>query len=104
LGNPEDDKPHAFGGQRDGARQVPSVAVPSGAIISEPVLGNVVQYKQMAKHPIKIEVLQEGDERFLLQTFADGSEERNPIVKLPRKPPRFRYRKVTLNKSRKKGF
>ena len=57
----------------------------------------------MAKSPIKIEVVQEGDERFLLKTFADGSEERKPIVKLPRKPPRFPYRKVTFDKSRKKG-
>jgi hypothetical protein len=37
----------------------------------------------MPKNLVKIEVLQEGDERFLLQTFADGSEERKPIVKLP---------------------
>ena len=35
--------------------------------------------------PDKIEVVQEGDERFLIKTFSDGSEERQPIVKLPRK-------------------
>jgi hypothetical protein len=58
----------------------------------------------MAKNPIKIEVVQEGDERFLLKTFADGSEEREPIMKLPRKRSRFPYRKVTFDKSRKKGF
>lgn len=58
----------------------------------------------MTKNPIKIEVVQEGDERFLVKTFADGSEERRPIVKLPRKPPRFSYRNVTFDKSRKKGF
>jgi hypothetical protein len=58
----------------------------------------------MAKVPTAIEVMQEGDERFLLLTFADGSEERKPIVRLPRKPPRFRYRKVTFDKSRKKGL
>ena len=58
----------------------------------------------MPKNPIKVEVLQEGDERVLLQTFADGSEERKPIVKLPRNPPRYAYRKVTFDKSRKKGF
>jgi hypothetical protein len=57
----------------------------------------------MAKTPTKIEVMQEGDERFLLMTFADGSEVRKPIVKLPRKS-RFRYRRVTFDKSRKKGF
>jgi hypothetical protein len=58
----------------------------------------------MPKKPIKIEVVQEGDERFLLKVFAHGGEEREPIVKLPRKPPRFPYRKVTFDKSRKKGF
>jgi hypothetical protein len=58
----------------------------------------------MPKKPIKIEVVQEGDERFLLKIFADGDEEREPIVKLPRKPPRFPYRKATFDKSRKKGF
>jgi hypothetical protein len=36
--------------------------------------------------------------------YADGSEERVRIAKLPRKPPRFRYRKVRLDRSRKKGF
>ncbi len=58
----------------------------------------------MLKKPIKIEVVQEGDERFLLKAYADGSEERAPIVKLPRKPPRYRYRTVNLNQSKKKGF
>jgi hypothetical protein len=58
----------------------------------------------MSKNPTKIEVMQEGDERFLLKTFADGSEERKPIVKLPRKAPRFPYRKVNFDKTRKKGF
>ena len=58
----------------------------------------------MTKKPVKIEILQEGDERFLLKVFADGREEREPVVKLPRKPPRFPYRKVTFDKSKKKGF
>ena len=58
----------------------------------------------MSKNPTKIEVRQEGDERFLLKSFADGSQERTPIVKLPRKPPRSPYRKVTFDKTRKKGF
>jgi hypothetical protein len=53
---------------------------------------------------IKIEVVQEGDERFLLKTFADGREERKHIVKLPRKLPRYAYRTITFDKSRKKGF
>jgi hypothetical protein len=63
-----------------------------------------LSFVPMAKNPTKIEVMQEGDERFLLMTFADGREERRPIVKLPRKPPRFSYRKVTFDKSRKKGY
>jgi hypothetical protein len=58
----------------------------------------------MPKKPIKFEIIQEGDERFMVTTFADGTEERKPVVKLPRKPPRYRYRTVTLDKSRKKGF
>ncbi len=58
----------------------------------------------MPKKPTKIEIIQEGDERFLLKVYADGSEERVCIVKLPRKPLRFRYRKVSLDKIRNKGF
>ena len=58
----------------------------------------------MQKKPIKIEIVQEGHERFLVKAYADGSEERVPILKLPRKPPRYRYRTVTLDKSLKKGF
>jgi hypothetical protein len=58
----------------------------------------------MPKEPVQIEVVQEGDERFIVKTFADGSEERVPIVKLPRKSPRWRYRKMSFDKSRKKGF
>jgi hypothetical protein len=57
-----------------------------------------------AEKPVQIEIVQQGDERFLVKRFADGREERTPIVRLPRKPPRYRYRKVTLDKSRKKGF
>jgi hypothetical protein len=53
---------------------------------------------------MKIEVVQDGDERFIVRTFADGRVERLPIVKLPRKPPRWPYRKVSFDKSRKKGF
>lgn len=58
----------------------------------------------MPKIPTRIEIVQLGEERFLLKAYDDGSEERMPIVKLPRKPPRYRYRTVTLNKSKKKGF
>jgi hypothetical protein len=58
----------------------------------------------MPKEAAAIEVVQEGDERFIVKTFADGSEERVAIVKLPRKPARWPYRKVSFDKSRKKGF
>ena len=39
----------------------------------------------MAKKQVGIEVIEEGTERFLVKTFDDGSEERQPIVKEPRK-------------------
>ena len=58
----------------------------------------------MPRKPIKIEIVQEGDQRFLARIFSDGSEERLRIVKLPRKPPPYPYRKVTFDKSRKKGL
>jgi len=35
----------------------------------------------MAKKQVGIEVIEEGTERFLVKTFDDGSEERQPIVK-----------------------
>ena len=59
---------------------------------------------KMSKRPVRIKVVQEGDERFLVKTYGDGSEERHPAVKMPRRPSSFRYRKVDLDKSRKKGF
>jgi hypothetical protein len=58
----------------------------------------------MSKIPVKIEVVQDDEGRFIVRSFADGRVERLPIVKLPRKPPRWRYRKVSLDRSRKKGF
>jgi hypothetical protein len=58
----------------------------------------------MPKKLIKIEFVQEGDSRFLLKAYAEGTEERVPIEKLPRKPPRYRYRTVTSDKSKKRGF
>jgi hypothetical protein len=39
----------------------------------------------MPKPPRSIEIVQEGEERFIVKTFDDGSEQRVPIVKLPRK-------------------
>ena len=41
----------------------------------------LLRSRVMAKKPIQIEVVQEGDERFLLKTYADGSEERLPVRK-----------------------
>ena len=41
---------------------------------------------RMAKKPtIKVEVVKEGDNRFLLKVYADGVEERHAIVKEPKK-------------------
>jgi hypothetical protein len=60
----------------------------------------------MTKNPRKIEIVQQGDERFILKVFADGREEREPIAKLPRKkryPPRP-YWQWDLSKIRKKDF
>jgi hypothetical protein len=60
----------------------------------------------MSKVPVGVEIIQEGDERFILKTHADGTEERVPVVKLPRKKryPDRPYRKWTFDKSKKKGF
>jgi hypothetical protein len=56
------------------------------------------------KKAISIKVVEEGENRFLVRTFADGEKTREPIVKLPRKPPRWPYRKVSFDKSNRKGF
>jgi hypothetical protein len=40
----------------------------------------------MARKPVKVEIVQEGEERFLVKTFADGEETREPVVRLKRKP------------------
>ena len=45
--------------------------------------------RRMPKKPSKIEIVQQGDERFLLKEYDDGREERVPIAKLRRKPPRY---------------
>jgi hypothetical protein len=60
----------------------------------------------MSKQLVKVEIVQEGNERFIVKTFADGSEQREPVVKLPRKkryPPRP-YWQWDLNKGRKRGL
>jgi hypothetical protein len=72
--------------------------------LSTPRTGSRERECALPKKPSKIEIVQEGDTRFVLTAFADGSEERKPIVKLPKKtryPPRT-YRKLDF--SRKKGF
>jgi hypothetical protein len=60
----------------------------------------------MSRDPTKIEIIQEGDGRFLVRTFGDGTEEWTPIVKLPRKKryPDRPYWSWSFDKSRKKGF
>ncbi|MGL6061131.1 MAG: hypothetical protein ACRC1G_10645 [Bradyrhizobium sp.] len=43
----------------------------------------------MSKKPKQVEVVQEGGERFLLKTHADGTKERVPIVRQPPKKGRM---------------
>jgi hypothetical protein len=60
----------------------------------------------MSRDRTKIEIIQEGEGRFLVKTFADGTEERMPTVKLPRKKryPDRPYWTWSFDKCRKKGF
>ena len=58
----------------------------------------------MVKEPVDIEIVEEGGERFVVKTFSDESVVRVPVVKQPRKPPRHPYRKISFDKSKKKGF
>jgi hypothetical protein len=39
----------------------------------------------MPKKPVKVEIVEETDGRFVVKTYADGAEERHAIVKQPRK-------------------
>ena len=57
----------------------------------------------MARNPTKIEIIQEGDERFMVMTFADGTEERTPIVKLLKKryPDRPYWTGVSIRAERR---
>jgi hypothetical protein len=59
----------------------------------------------MAKKAVRVEVIEEGDERLLLKVFANGSEERQPIVKHPRKkrPRRIDWSRK-LSTGLKRGF
>ena len=68
--------------------------------------GTAKPFSLMLKKPIKVEIVQEGDERFIVRAFAGGEETREPVVKLPRKkryPPRSYWHWV-LYKGSKRGF
>ena len=58
----------------------------------------------MAKKPVKIEIVQEGDGRTIVKTFADGVETRKLVVPLKRKPryPPRPYWQWELGKGPKK--
>jgi hypothetical protein len=42
-------------------------------------------FSQMGKRIVRVEIVEKGEEHFLLKVFFDGSEERLPIVKLSRR-------------------
>jgi hypothetical protein len=52
----------------------------------------------MPKTPVSVVIVEEDGKRFIVRSYADGSEEREPVVKLPRKkryPPRpYRHWKL----------
>jgi len=60
----------------------------------------------MPKKPLSIEVVQEGDERFLIKTYANGEKVRESIVSGPRKKryPDRPYRHWTFDRTKKNGF
>lgn len=43
----------------------------------------------MAKGSVKIEIVEEGGQHFLVRTYADGHKDRQPIVKQPPKKKRL---------------
>jgi hypothetical protein len=59
----------------------------------------------MAKKIVTVEVLEEGEHRFLRKTYADGSEERKPILKEKSKsrPRRIDWSRK-LSTGLKRGF
>jgi hypothetical protein len=67
---------------------------------------NLFRSLGMPNKPVSIEVVQEGDERFLIKTFANGEKVRESIVKAPRKKryPNRPYWHWTFDKTKKKGF
>jgi hypothetical protein len=62
-------------------------------------------FQGMAKRPVGMEIIEEGEERFLVKIFDDGSEERQAIVKEPRKkrPRRIDWSRK-LSSGLKRGF
>ena len=46
-------------------------------------------YPVMPKQPTSVEIIERGDQRFLLKTYADGTEERVSIVTKPPKKKRL---------------
>ena len=60
----------------------------------------------MPRKPVKVEIVDDPEGRFIVTTYDDGEEHRKQIVKLPRKkryPPRP-YQHRNLDRSRKKGY
>jgi hypothetical protein len=57
------------------------------------------------KRPIAVEVLQEGDERLIVFTYADGEVIRQPVQdkKATRRPKRP-HQRLGVDKTRKKKF
>ena len=56
----------------------------------------------MRRTPVRIEIVGEDDDRVIVKHYDDGSEEREPVVRLPRRkryPPRP-YRHWILGKTR----
>jgi hypothetical protein len=58
----------------------------------------------MPKELVHIEVVQEGDERFIVKTFADGSDERVPIVSCRKDARGGRTARFLSTKAARKGF
>lgn len=89
-----------------GLRCIP-LAIPSPLTIEQ--AGTRHRYRgliEMRKKPVRVLIVDQGQERFILRTFSDGTKEREPIVKLPRKkryPPRP-YWDWKFSKGRKKGL
>jgi hypothetical protein len=59
----------------------------------------------MARHkPIKVEIVDEANQRFIVRTFADGKQKRDVLVKLPpkKRSPKHSYWHWNLGSSVKK--